>query len=90
VFALGRNELGPDPIVVEGLLTIQNYKVNVLIDPSSTYSSINQDCACHLRWERLELPYTLLLSTSLGKLAKVRKYIPRCVIKVGKEDLLGD
>jgi hypothetical protein len=36
------------------------------------------------------LPYTLLVNTPLGKSVEVEKYIPECVINVGKEELLGD
>jgi hypothetical protein len=90
VFVLGRNKLEADPTVVEGTLTIQNCSVNVLIDPGPTHSYINRDCACHLEWDGLELPYTLLISTHLGKSVEAGKYIPRCVIKDGNEELLGD
>jgi hypothetical protein len=73
--------------VVENTLTIQNYSVNVLINPGSTHSYINRDCACHFGWDGLKLPYTLLVSTPLGKSVEAGKYISGCVIKEGKEKL---
>jgi hypothetical protein len=37
----------------------------------------------------LDLPGTLLVSTPLGKSVEAGKYIPGCVMKVGKEELPG-
>jgi hypothetical protein len=88
VFVLGQNELGVNPTVVDGTLTLQNCSINVLIGSSHSY--INEDCLCHLGWDGLDLPYTLLVSTPLGKLVEIGKYIPGCMVKVGKEELLGD
>jgi hypothetical protein len=76
--------------VVEGTLTIHNCSINVLIDLGYSLSYINEDCACHVEWHILDLPYTLLVSTPLGKLVEGGKYILGCVIKVGKEELLGE
>jgi predicted aspartyl protease len=90
VFALGRNELGANSAIVEGTLTVHNFNVNVLIDPGSSHSYINEDRACHLGWDSLDLPYTLLVSALLGKSVEAEKYIPRCVVRVGKEELPGD
>jgi hypothetical protein len=76
--------------MVEGTLIIHNYRVNVLIDPSSSYSHINEDCTYHLGWDSLDLPYTLMVSTPLGNSIETGKYIPACVVRVEKEELLGD
>jgi hypothetical protein len=72
------------------MLTTYNCSVNVQIDPSSSHSYINEDCACHLGWDGLDLPYTLLVNKPLGNSVAARKYIPRCVVKVGKEELIRD
>jgi hypothetical protein len=81
VFALGCNELGVNPTVVQGMLTIQNCSVNVLFDSGSNHSYIKEDYACHLGWDCLDLSYTLLVSTPLGKSVKAGKYIPGYVVK---------
>jgi hypothetical protein len=62
----------------------------VLIDLGSSHSYINEECACHLGWDSLDLPYTLLVSTPLGKLVEAGKYIPGYVVRVGKEEFPRD
>jgi hypothetical protein len=43
-----------------------------------------------LGWDSVELPYILLVSMPLGKSVEVGKYIPSCMVRVGKKDLSGD
>jgi hypothetical protein len=45
--------------------------MNVLIDPGSTHSYVNEAYVCHLGWDEAELPYTLLVSIQLGKSIEV-------------------
>jgi hypothetical protein len=46
-------------------------------------------CACHLEGIEKELPYEILVSTPFGKTRVVRRIIPECEIKAGKEVLQG-
>jgi xylose isomerase len=51
---------------------------------------VNENCACYLGWDGMELPYTLVMSTSLGKTVEVGKFVQNCDIKVGKENFEAD
>jgi hypothetical protein len=82
VFALNREELGVDAIMVEGTLSLHGRLVIALIDPESTQSYITEACACHTNWVGEELPYNLLVSTLLGKIV-----MAGCIIKVSRETL---
>jgi hypothetical protein len=90
VFALNREELRADVTVVEGMFTIHGCSITTLIDPNSTYSFINETCACHLDWFGEKLSYVLHVSTPLGKLAMANKYVPGHEIQVGREALKAD
>jgi hypothetical protein len=74
-FALGWIKLGANPTIFVDTLAIHNCSVKVLVDLSSSHSYINEDCGCHLGWVSLDLSYTLLDSTLLGKSAEAGKYI---------------
>jgi hypothetical protein len=71
--------------VVEGTFTIHGCPITALIDPSSTYSFVNETRACHLDWVGMELPYVMHMSTPLGKTTVANKYVPDYEIRVGRE-----
>jgi Fe2+ transport system protein FeoA len=44
----------------------------------------------HLSWVGKDLPYEIVVSTTLGNTGVVRRIVSGCEIQVGREVLLGD
>ncbi|XP_052197226.1 uncharacterized protein LOC127804408 [Diospyros lotus] len=82
VYNLTKEDVGTNPVVMQGTLFISNTLVHALIDPGSTHLFMSYALATSLGVETKLMESPIIISTPMGKSTRSSKVIEECEISL--------